>query len=69
MAKKSYRQAISEALRQEMERDHRVVIMGEDISGGMGAPGEDDAWGGAFAGLLRTLPSACATRSDWPFLS
>ena len=38
MAKKSYRQAINEALRQEMERDHRVVIMGEDIAGGMGRP-------------------------------
>ncbi len=46
MPKKSYRQAINEALRQEMERDERVIIMGEDISGGMGAPGEDDAWGG-----------------------
>lgn len=46
MPKKSYRQAINEALRQEMERDPRVVIMGEDIAGGLGAPGEDDAWGG-----------------------
>ena len=36
MAKKSYRQAINEALRQEMERDERVIIMGEDIAGGMG---------------------------------
>jgi acetoin:2,6-dichlorophenolindophenol oxidoreductase subunit beta len=46
MSKKSYRQAINEALRQEMERDPRVILMGEDIAGGMGAPGEDDAWGG-----------------------
>ena len=46
MSKKSYRQAINEALRQEMERDPRVIIMGEDIAGGMGSPGEDDAWGG-----------------------
>ena len=46
MPKKSYRQAINEALRQEMERDPRVILMGEDVSGGMGAPGEDDAWGG-----------------------
>ena len=46
MAKKSFRQAINEALRQEMERDPTVVIMGEDIAGGAGAPGEDDAWGG-----------------------
>ena len=46
MSRKSYRQAINEALRQEMERDPRVILMGEDVAGGMGAPGEDDAWGG-----------------------
>jgi pyruvate/2-oxoglutarate/acetoin dehydrogenase E1 component len=56
MAKKSYRQAINEALRQEMERDPRVVIMGEDIAGGMGAPGEDDAWGGPL-GVTKGLMS------------
>lgn len=44
MPKKSYRQAINEAIRQEMERDHRVIIMGEDVAGGAGAPGEQDAW-------------------------
>jgi pyruvate dehydrogenase E1 component beta subunit len=46
MPKKSYRQAINEALRQEMERDSRVIIMGEDISGGTGTEGDQDAWGG-----------------------
>lgn len=46
MARKSFRQAVNEAIRQEMERDPRVVVIGEDIAGGMGAPGEDDAWGG-----------------------
>ena len=46
MSKKSYRQAINEALRQEMERDHRVILMGEDISGGTGTQGDQDAWGG-----------------------
>src|SRR5918992_4443101 len=46
MSKKSYRQAINEALRQEMERDHRVIIMGEDIAGGTGTEGDQDAWGG-----------------------
>ncbi|MGD0105813.1 MAG: alpha-ketoacid dehydrogenase subunit beta [Rhodopila sp.] len=48
MSKKSFRQAINEALRQEMRRDPRVVIMGEDVAGGAGAPGEDDAWGGVL---------------------
>jgi acetoin:2,6-dichlorophenolindophenol oxidoreductase subunit beta len=46
MPKKSYRQAINEALRQEMERDPRVILMGEDISGGTGTEGDQDAWGG-----------------------
>jgi acetoin:2,6-dichlorophenolindophenol oxidoreductase subunit beta len=48
MARKSFREAISEALRLEMRRDPRVIIMGEDVAGGMGAPGEQDAWGGVL---------------------
>ncbi|HEY1720942.1 MAG TPA: alpha-ketoacid dehydrogenase subunit beta [Magnetospirillaceae bacterium] len=46
MARKSFRQAINEALASEMERDPHVVLMGEDIAGGRGAPGDHDAWGG-----------------------
>jgi pyruvate/2-oxoglutarate/acetoin dehydrogenase E1 component len=47
MARKlSFRGAINEALRQEMERDKTVILMGEDIAGGTNAPGEQDAWGG-----------------------
>ncbi len=42
----SYIQAINEALRQEMERDETVIIMGEDIAGGGERPGKEDAWGG-----------------------
>jgi pyruvate dehydrogenase E1 component beta subunit len=48
MTEKSYREAISEALSGEMRRDPTVIIMGEDIAGGAGAPGEDDAWGGVL---------------------
>ena len=44
----TYQQAIGEALAQEMERDTTVVLMGEDVAGGAGAPGEDDAWGGVL---------------------
>lgn len=40
------RKALSEAFRQVMEEDSRVIMMGEDIAGGQGAPGEQDAWGG-----------------------
>jgi len=55
MSKKSFRQALNEAMRQEMERDPMVIALGEDIAGGMGAKGEQDAWGdvlGASKGLL-----------------
>jgi pyruvate dehydrogenase E1 component beta subunit len=56
MAKKTYRQAINEALRQEMERDQRVIIMGEDVAGGLGAPGEQDAWGGPLGVTKGLMP-------------
>src|ERR1700760_1357219 len=60
MARKiSYQQAVAEAIAAEMERDETVVIMGEDIAGGMGAPGEDDAWGGVLGvtkGLYARFP-------------
>ena len=54
----TYREAINEALRQEMRRDPNVILMGEDIAG---APGRDDpemldAWGGVLkvtAGLIK----------------
>ncbi|KUL67435.1 pyruvate dehydrogenase [Streptomyces violaceusniger] len=55
----SYREAVNEALRQEMERDPSVIIMGEDNAGGAGSPGEDDAWGGVLGvtkGLYERFP-------------
>ncbi|MFA7322580.1 MAG: alpha-ketoacid dehydrogenase subunit beta [Dokdonella sp.] len=49
MARKiSIKQAINEALDQEMARDPAVICMGEDIVGGAGAGGEKDAWGGVL---------------------
>ncbi|HXH03843.1 MAG TPA: alpha-ketoacid dehydrogenase subunit beta [Candidatus Competibacteraceae bacterium] len=49
MARKiSYKQAINEALAQEMARDPTVIAMGEDNVGGMGTEGEKDAWGGVL---------------------
>lgn len=51
----SIRMALNEALAQEMRRDDKIIIMGEDIAGGMGAAGEQDTWGGPFGvtkGLL-----------------
>jgi pyruvate dehydrogenase E1 component beta subunit len=55
----TYREAINEALAQEMERDDRVILMGEDAAGGEGAPGESDAWGGPLGvtkGLYGRFP-------------
>ena len=51
--------AINEALAQELARDPTVIVLGEDIVGGSGAPGEDDAWGGvmgATKGLFANAP-------------
>ncbi|MEI7616690.1 MAG: transketolase C-terminal domain-containing protein, partial [Actinomycetota bacterium] len=45
MRKITFRQAISEALEEEMLRDPKVFIMGEDI-----------ATGGAYAGVTKDLP-------------
>src|SRR6478736_4487167 len=55
----TYREALNEALTQEMERDETVIVMGEDNAGGAGAPGEDDAWGGVLGvtkGLYHKFP-------------
>src|SRR5262245_43857254 len=48
MPSKSIRQALNEALRQEMKRDQRVVIIGEDVAGGAGGTGSLDAYGGVL---------------------
>src|SRR6201998_1348381 len=44
----SFKQAINEALDLEMQRDPSVILLGEDIVGGAGSPGEEDAWGGVL---------------------
>jgi pyruvate dehydrogenase E1 component beta subunit len=50
----TYSEAVNEALATEMARDETVVLFGEDVAGGSGAPGDDDAWGGSF-GVTRGL--------------
>src|SRR3954452_6342879 len=55
----TYREAINEAISQEMARDERVIVMGEDNAGGAGSPGEEDAWGGVLGvtkGLYQRYP-------------
>jgi acetoin:2,6-dichlorophenolindophenol oxidoreductase subunit beta len=54
MSKKTYSQAINEALRQEMRRDPNVIVIGEDVAGGQGASGDTGGVGGVF-GLTRGL--------------
>jgi len=54
MARISFRQALNDALRSEMKRDSRVVVIGEDVAGGAGGSGVDDAYGGIM-GVTRGL--------------
>src|SRR3954453_7209047 len=56
MAQKTIRQALHEALAEEMRRDPRVVVIGEDVSGGAGTEGGRDAAGGVLGvtkGLIK----------------
>lgn len=48
MPKKTYLQAINEAMRSEMRRDERVIVIGEDVAGGQGSSGEVGGVGSVF---------------------
>ena len=48
MSIKTIREVIGETLSAEMRRDSDVLLLGEDVAGGAGCSGEDDAFGGAF---------------------
>ena len=52
MTIKTYREAVKEALAQEMERDERVVLIGEDLRGGHGGNAPEEAKIEAFGGVL-----------------
>jgi pyruvate dehydrogenase E1 component beta subunit len=57
MPQLSMRDAINQALHQEMERDSRVIVLGEDVSGGAGGTsGEREASGGIFGVTKGLLP-------------
>lgn len=62
MPKRSYRAAINDAIRLEMERDPNVVLIGEDVRGGAGgSAGEVEAYGGVMGvtkGLWKQFGSA-----------
>ena len=57
----TFKDAINEALAQEMARDETVIAMGEDNVGGMGAEGEIDAWGGVL-GVTKGLHAKVGDR-------
>jgi len=44
----SYKDAINEALSQEMARDEKIIVIGLDNAGGRGTEGVMDAWGGVL---------------------
>ncbi len=57
MPQLSMRDAINQALHQEMARDPRIIVLGEDVSGGAGGTsGTRDAAGGIFGVTKGLLP-------------
>ncbi len=48
MPKMTYREAVNQAIDMEMARDDRVILIGEDVAGGAGGTGVDDAYGGVL---------------------
>src|ERR1700758_3776500 len=61
MTVKTIRQALHEALEQEMRRDPRVIVIGEDVAGGAGTGGGVDAAGGVLGvtkGLIKEFGEA-----------
>ena len=59
-----FREAINECLRQEMELDENVIIIGEEIAGGAGRQdqGVEDAWGGPFRTTVGLIQQFCKER-------
>jgi acetoin:2,6-dichlorophenolindophenol oxidoreductase subunit beta len=49
MANMMYREAVLSTIAEEMERDANVVVLGEDVVGGMGTAGGPEAIGGIWS--------------------
>jgi len=63
MPQLSMRDSVNQALHQEMARDPRVIVLGEDVSGGAGGTsGEREASGGIFGVTKGLLPKFGADR-------
>jgi pyruvate dehydrogenase E1 component beta subunit len=55
MREKSFREAINEALRQEMHSDPNVILIGEDIAGGNGGAEGSEGSSGGMLGVTKGL--------------
>ena len=52
---KSYRDALNEALHEEMARDASVIVLGEDVAGGAGGTGDQEEAAGGIFGVTHGL--------------
>ena len=58
MTVKTFREALNETLHAEMARDDKIIILGEDVAGGAGGTGVEEAAGGIFgvsSGLFKAF--------------
>src|ERR1044071_9513313 len=66
MPQKSIRQALNEALRQDMRRDPTVIVIGEDVAGGAASEGQRDAYGGVLGGTKGLIGEVGGSRGIDP---
>ncbi|MEO1595930.1 MAG: alpha-ketoacid dehydrogenase subunit beta [Pseudomonadota bacterium] len=58
MTVKTFREALNDTLHAEMARDDKIIILGEDVAGGAGGTGVEEAAGGIFgvsSGLFKAF--------------
>ncbi len=58
MTVKTFREALNETLHAEMARDSKIIVLGEDVAGGAGGTGVEEAAGGIFgvsSGLFKAF--------------